>query len=331
MEIIRDDNNEMKNTTQNLTVTVPTTSTTSLTSREGRIFTVPVNIIPMFQKYNQQHKHKHKHKCMSMTSMMTSTTSMTTTSTTTSLHASSSTCSSSSNNSNSNSDGSEEEETIAHTNSSQRQQAQNDNDNDNNRLDISSDILEKVIEYCTYYTTVEPMNDIPRPLRSNQLKEIVTQEWYYNFISSMSCMDNNDDHDHDHNDDNDGHDHAIVLFRLVNAANHLKIQPLLNLAVLATALCINSRIVRGNGDYDVNMEDIKSVFKVPSSTSSSSSSSSSSLLSPSSSSSSMISSSSPSPSSPLSKSTSTTRSSTQKTKDIETSPLLFSQVNTFNT
>jgi len=66
---------------------------------------------------------------------------------------------------------------------------------------------------------------------------------------------------------------TILLFRLVNAANYLKIQPLLSLAVLATALSVSSSV---DGDKE---EEIKSIFKVSSSSSSTLSSSSSLTLS----------------------------------------------------
>ena len=76
---------------------------------------------------------------------------------------------------------------------------------------VSSKILTSVIIYCTYHTTQEQMESINTPFKSTVLTEIVTQQWYANFIKDV---------------DDD------TLFGLVQAAIYLEIQPLSSLALL---------------------------------------------------------------------------------------------------
>ena len=73
--------------------------------------------------------------------------------------------------------------------------------------DIKYDILKKVVEYLTYYKDKEPAQ-IPKPLPSANLIEF-TNEWDVNFINSIEL---------------DG------IFDLINAANYMDINSLLDLA-----------------------------------------------------------------------------------------------------
>ena len=73
--------------------------------------------------------------------------------------------------------------------------------------DIKYNILKKVVEYLTYYKDKEP-SQIPKPLPSANLNEFIN-EWDVNFINSMELDD---------------------LFDLINAANDMKINSLLELA-----------------------------------------------------------------------------------------------------
>ena len=100
---------------------------------------------------------------------------------------------------------------------------------------ILTDIFRYIIEYCTHYQYVEGMNDIQRPLQSHQLKKIVSQEWYYNFIMQFDKK---------------------TLFRLVQASNILGLDCLLNLSVLTLAL-------RVRGD---NKDEVRKMLNVPSDT-----------------------------------------------------------------
>lgn len=86
---------------------------------------------------------------------------------------------------------------------------------------ISTSILAKVIEFCTYYQTVEKMNDIKRPLQSNLLRDNVKQEWYAKFVEDIVDQ--------------------RFLFRLINATNYLDVEPLLQLTVLATAVRVDGK------------------------------------------------------------------------------------------
>jgi S-phase kinase-associated protein 1 len=73
--------------------------------------------------------------------------------------------------------------------------------------DVKYNILKKVVEYLTYYKDKEPAQ-IPKPLPSANLNEF-TNEWDVNFINSIEL---------------DG------IFDLINAANYMDINSLLDLA-----------------------------------------------------------------------------------------------------
>ena len=84
-------------------------------------------------------------------------------------------------------------------------------------LNINDKCLKKVIEFMEHYH-VEKMPDIKKPLISSLLEDCV-QKWYVDFI--------------DVDDD--------FLYSLINAANYMDIQPLLNLGCAKVALSIRNK------------------------------------------------------------------------------------------
>lgn len=90
--------------------------------------------------------------------------------------------------------------------------------------------LKKVIEFCTHYQD-EALKKIEVKGKGS-LKDAVTQEWYFNFISEFSRDD---------------------LFLLIQAANYLDIQPLLELSVLAICSEINNKPAK----------EIREIFNIP--------------------------------------------------------------------
>lgn len=97
-------------------------------------------------------------------------------------------------------------------------------------IKVSTDVLSKVVEFCTHYQTVEEMNEIATPLNGETVEEIVKQEWYCNFCKVEREM----------------------LFNLVAAANYLDIKPLLDLTCLAVSVSIKGKSV----------EELRSIFKI---------------------------------------------------------------------
>ena len=83
---------------------------------------------------------------------------------------------------------------------------------------VKSNILQKIIEFGTYYQEEEPMTAIQTPLNSSHLEEMV-QQWYVDFVNVEKT----------------------VLFDLVAAANFMDIKPLLDLTCLAVSIMIKVR------------------------------------------------------------------------------------------
>jgi S-phase kinase-associated protein 1 len=77
--------------------------------------------------------------------------------------------------------------------------------------------LAKIIEFCEYYTTTEPMRALPKPLRTGVLVDHV-QEWYSKFTEMDSEQMN----------------------YLVNAANYMQVEPLTELMCAKMALMIKN-------------------------------------------------------------------------------------------
>lgn len=92
-----------------------------------------------------------------------------------------------------------------------------DNDEDIPLLNVNDKCMKKIIEYMKYYHN-DNMNNIEKPLISSDLKDII-QVWYVNFIDIEQEF----------------------LFSLVQAANYLDIQPLLNLCCAKIASMIKNK------------------------------------------------------------------------------------------
>ncbi|KAL7521111.1 hypothetical protein ACHAWX_005805 [Stephanocyclus meneghinianus] len=86
---------------------------------------------------------------------------------------------------------------------------------------ITSAALRKVAAFVTHYVTEEEMTPFEPPFTSENLDDIVKEQWYRDFITI-------------------GVDRMLLL-DLIAAANFLSIQPLLKLAALAISLEINGK------------------------------------------------------------------------------------------
>eukprot|EP00565_Helicotheca_tamesis_P001264 CAMPEP_0185728960 /NCGR_PEP_ID=MMETSP1171-20130828/4393_1 /TAXON_ID=374046 /ORGANISM="Helicotheca tamensis, Strain CCMP826" /LENGTH=173 /DNA_ID=CAMNT_0028397723 /DNA_START=86 /DNA_END=607 /DNA_ORIENTATION=- len=95
---------------------------------------------------------------------------------------------------------------------------------------VESACLSKVVEFCNHHAN-EPLRPIRTPLEGNTLEEVVTQEWYRQFVSVEQSL----------------------LFQLVQAANYMEIQPLLDLACLQV-----STILMGK-----SAEEIRVILNIP--------------------------------------------------------------------
>jgi len=82
---------------------------------------------------------------------------------------------------------------------------------------VSTPVLEKVLEYCKHYQE-EPMTAIQTPLKSSKLEELV-QPWYVEFVKVPRAL----------------------LFDLVAAANFMDIKSLLDLTCLAVSILIKGK------------------------------------------------------------------------------------------
>ena len=82
---------------------------------------------------------------------------------------------------------------------------------------VSTPVLEKVLEYCKHYQE-EPMTAIQTPLKSSKLEELV-QPWYAEFVKVPRAL----------------------LFDLVAAANFMDIKSLLDLTCLAVSILIKGK------------------------------------------------------------------------------------------
>ena len=95
---------------------------------------------------------------------------------------------------------------------------------------IKTQVLKKVIEYCTHYKHVEAMKEISTPLPGDVMEEIV-QDWYCAF----SDVDN------------------VLKYEILSAANFLNIQPLLDLMCLRISVMIKGKTA----------EEIRRIFNIP--------------------------------------------------------------------
>ena len=86
---------------------------------------------------------------------------------------------------------------------------------------VTSEVLEKVIDFCTHYKE-DPMKEIPSPFPESddlQISDLV-QQWYADFCAGLERK---------------------VLFQLLISANYMNIQPLLDLSCLAVAKHIHRK------------------------------------------------------------------------------------------
>mmetsp|Transcript_20105 Transcript_20105/g.30231 ORF Transcript_20105/g.30231 Transcript_20105/m.30231 type:complete len:190 (+) Transcript_20105:3237-3806(+) len=87
---------------------------------------------------------------------------------------------------------------------------------------VTSVVLERVIEYCRYHSQEEPMAEIPKPLGKDVKMADVVSEWYANFTEQLE---------------------QVELFELILAANYMDIAPLMNLACATVANMIEGMTV----------------------------------------------------------------------------------------
>jgi len=88
-------------------------------------------------------------------------------------------------------------------------------------LRVHSRVLSMIIEFMHYYHT-DPMITIEKPLVSNHIGDVV-QQWYAIFIERVK--------------------HENMLYDIVNAANYMYIQSLLDLSCAAVATLIHGKSV----------------------------------------------------------------------------------------
>jgi len=86
---------------------------------------------------------------------------------------------------------------------------------------INSKVLSMVIEFMQHYHT-EPMLTIKKPLITPYIGDVV-QTWYASFIENVKNKD--------------------MLYDIINAANYMHIQPLLDLSCAMTALIIREKSI----------------------------------------------------------------------------------------
>ena len=111
--------------------------------------------------------------------------------------------------------------------------------------EVEGKTLSKVIEYLKHHVNEEP-KEIPKPLPSADLKPLLS-EWDYNYISSFSLEDTVD---------------------LVNAANHLDINDLINLASARIAsemknCSVEEARIKFGVKCDMTEEEMKEMDKYP--------------------------------------------------------------------
>ncbi len=125
---------------------------------------------------------------------------------------------------------------------------------------VDHDILQKVIEFCTYHETEEQMTPISTPLQSCKLEDLV-QDWYVQFchdatpktstVHSSTNTDKNDLQEEEENGSSSSSSSSSStrasstttnqLFELVAAANYMDIKPLLDLTCLAVSIWIKGK------------------------------------------------------------------------------------------
>ena len=105
--------------------------------------------------------------------------------------------------------------------------------------DIKADILNKVVEYLTYYKGKNP-KDIPKPMPSANLSEVI-DEWDVKFINGIELD---------------------SVFDLINAANYMDIPSLLDLSCAKIASLLKGKTAQEirtmfNIECDLTEEELK--------------------------------------------------------------------------
>jgi S-phase kinase-associated protein 1 len=94
-----------------------------------------------------------------------------------------------------------------------------DKDDEIPLTEVTYPILCKILYFLKKYSE-EPFDQIEKPLRSENLKEIVSDEWYADFIERLSQEE---------------------LFAIIQAANYMDIKPLLDLSCASVAAMIKGK------------------------------------------------------------------------------------------
>lgn len=100
-------------------------------------------------------------------------------------------------------------------------------------LRVSSDCLEKVVEFLKHYKE-ENMKEIPTPLGGSSFNEIMDQKWYQDFVADENL-------------------NREMLFDLLTAANYMGIKPLLDLTCLKVTFQLTGK----------NAEEIRQILNLP--------------------------------------------------------------------
>jgi len=83
---------------------------------------------------------------------------------------------------------------------------------------VKATVLQKVIEFCTHHIKQEAMTEIEKPLKSQNMADVV-QQWYANYVNVEQ----------------------VILFELILAANYMDIKPLLDLTCATVASMIKGK------------------------------------------------------------------------------------------
>ena len=98
-------------------------------------------------------------------------------------------------------------------------------------MNVNADTLGDVVNFLTHYDQ-DPMQDIPMPLNRNSFDEIVTQDWYRDFLNTKTRQ---------------------QVYQLLKAANEMKIKPLHYLTFLKITFELTGMTV----------EEIRDILNLP--------------------------------------------------------------------
>jgi len=97
---------------------------------------------------------------------------------------------------------------------------------------IRSACLSKIVEFCKFHVTIEPLHAIPSPLVGCTIEENISQHWYREFVEKLELS---------------------MVYELVTAANYMDIKPLLDLSCLVVMVNL----------YGKSVEQIRVALNVP--------------------------------------------------------------------